>query len=240
MANNKLGKNHEKMKNHVLLVSAKLFLEQGYTNTTLREITAAADINLGSLINLFRNKEDILAALVEYVLEGQFTAAAKMLAGKTDDKILFYAAETTLQLYMAESSEHIRDLYSCAYSLPKSMDIIQHTITAKLEDIFREHLPNLETADFYKLEIASGGVMRAFMAAPCTIWFPMEQKVEAFLQATFKIYDVPQEKIAQAVAFVSQIDYKSVAQMTIDNMMDYLGEFGMRNENSEFGIRNAE
>lgn len=230
MANNRLGKNHEKMKNKVLFVSAKLFLEKGYTNTTLREITAAADINLGSLINLFRNKEDILAALVEYVLEGQFTAATKMLQGRTEDKILFYAAETTLQLYMAESGEHIRDLYNCAYSLPKSMNIIQQTITAKLETIFKEHLPNLGTLDFYKLEIASGGVMRAFMAAPCTIWFPMEQKVESFLQATFKIYDVPPEKIAESIAFVSQIDYKTMAQATIDNMIYYLEEFALKAE----------
>lgn len=227
MANLRPGKNHEKMKNHVLFVSARLFLENGYTNTTVLEIADAAQINRGSLLNLFRNKEDILAALVEYVLEGQFSAAEEMLAGKTDDKILFYAAETTLQLYMAESSEYIRDLYNCAYSLPKSMNIIQHTITAKLENIFKDHLPNLESSDFYKLEIASGGVMRAFMAAPCTIWFPMEQKVEAFLQATFKIYDVPQEKIAESIAFVSQIDYKTVAKTTIDNMIDYLAEYAL-------------
>lgn len=227
MANLRPGKNHEKMKNHVLFVSARLFLENGYTNTTVLEIADAAQINRGSLLNLFRNKEDILAALVEYVLEGQFSAAEEMLAGKTDDKILFYAAETTLQLYMAESSEYIRDLYNCAYSLPKSMNIIQHTITAKLENIFKDHLPNLESSDFYKLEIASGGVMRAFMAAPCTIWFPMEQKVEAFLQATFKIYDVPQEKIAESIAFVSRIDYKTVAKTTIDNMIDYLAEYAL-------------
>ncbi len=230
MANNKLGKNHEKMKNHVLFVSAKLFLENGYTNTTLREITAAADINLGSLINLFRNKEDILAALVEYVLEGQFSATAKMLEGKTDDKILFYAAETTLQLYLAESGEHIRDLYNCAYSLPKSMDIIQQTITVKLADIFKEHLPDLDISDFYKLEIASGGIMRAFVTVPCTMLFPMEQKVEAFLRSTFKIYDVSNEKIEQAVAFVSQIDYRSFAQATIDSMVKTLEEYVRKSE----------
>lgn len=227
MANLRPGKNHEKMKNRVLFVSARLFLEKGYTNTTILEIADAAEINRGSLLNLFRNKEDILAALVEYVLEGQFSAAEKMLAGRTDDKILFYAAETTLQLYMAESSEYIRDLYSCAYSLPKSMDIIQHTITAKLENIFKEHLPDFGTLDFYMLEIASGGVMRAFMSVPCTIWFPMEQKVKAFLQATFKIYDVPPEKIAEAIAFVSQINYKTVAKATIDNMIDYLEEYAL-------------
>lgn len=225
MANNKPGKNREQMSSQVLLVSSKLFLEKGYTNTTLRQIAAEADINIGSLINLFRTKEDILAALVEFVLEEQFGAAQTMLNGKTDDKILFYAAETTLQLYIAESEEHIRDLYSCAYSLPKSMEIIQKTITLKLESIFKEHLPKLDSSDFYKLEIASGGVMRAFMAAPCSVWFPMEQKVASFLQSTFKIYDVPKAKIDEAVAFVSQFDYKTVAKTTVDGMIALLQEY---------------
>lgn len=225
MANNKPGKNREQMRAKVLFVSAKLFLENGYTNTTLRQITTEAGINLGSLINLFHNKEDILAALVEFVLEGQFGAAEAMLEGKTEDKILFYAAETTLQLYMAESGEHIYDLYNCAYSLPKPMEIIQKTITLKLADIFKEQLPDLNTSDFYKLEIASGGVMRAFMAVPCSVWFPMEEKVASFLQSTFRIYDVPKAKIDEAIAFVSQFDYKAFAQTTVENMIALLRDY---------------
>lgn len=38
-----------------------------------------------------------------FVLDGQFEFTEKLLEGKTDDKILFYATETTLQLYMAET-----------------------------------------------------------------------------------------------------------------------------------------
>lgn len=73
-------------------------------------------------------------------------------------EILFYAAETILQLHMAESNENIRDLYSAAYSLPQTSSIILHMMTGKLEDIFKEHLPDLETKDFYKVEIVSGGI----------------------------------------------------------------------------------
>jgi len=46
------------------------------------------------------------------VLEGQFKAIGELLSDKTDDKILLYAAETPLQLYMAESSEHMREMYT--------------------------------------------------------------------------------------------------------------------------------
>lgn len=214
----------ELMRKKVLFISAKSFLEKGFTATTVKEIAKLADINIGSLMNLFKTKEDILAELVKYVLEGQFRETENLLKDKTDDKILFYAAETTLQLHMAESSEHIRDIYRAAYSLPATTDIIQQTITHKLEDIFKPSLPNLETKDFFELEIASGGIMRGFLTIPCDMYFTMDRKVRRFLETTFKLYDVPKEKIEEAIQFVSGFDFEEIAKQTIHAMLDYLDE----------------
>lgn len=224
MANVKPGRNHEEMKRRVLFVSAKFFLEKGYTATTLKEIAKTSEINIGSLMNLFKSKEDILCDLVKYVLEGQFFATTKLLKDKTDDKILFYAVETTLQLHMAESGEHVRDLYNAAYSMPKTTEIIQHTITHKLEEIFKPTLPHLETKDFFELEIASGGIMRGFMTIPCGMYFTMDRKVKRFLETTFKLYDVPKEKIQETIEFVSGFDFEAIAKQTIESMLSFLEE----------------
>lgn len=205
-----------------LYAAAKLFLEKGYSNTTMKEIAKAAGIEYNALNRTFRFKENILADLVTYVLREQFASATKLLAGVTDDQILYYAAETTLQLYIVESSEHIRDLYGAAYSLPTTTKIIQDTITGKLENIFKEHLPDLESKDFYEREIASGGIMRGFMTIPCDRYFTMERKVAAFLQTTFLVYEVPKKKIQEAIEFVSQFDYPKVAQDTINAMLNNL------------------
>lgn len=214
----------EAMRKQVLYVSARSFLEKGYTATTLKGIAQDADINIGSLMNLFKTKEDILADLVKYVLEKQFAATEALLQEKAGDKILLYAAETTLQLHMAESSEHIRDIYNAAYSLPKTTGIIQHTITRKLEEIFKPSLPQLETKDFFELEIASGGIMRGFMTIPCDMYFTMERKVKRFLETTFKLYDVPKEKIREAIDFVSGFDFEAIAKQTIESMLAFLKE----------------
>ena len=96
----------------ILHAAAQLFISQGYENSTMREIAAAAGIKYGSLGFNFKNKEAILCELVGFVLDSQFETVEKLLDGKTDDKILFYAAETTLQLYLAESSEHMREMYA--------------------------------------------------------------------------------------------------------------------------------
>lgn len=214
----------EQIRGKTLHAATKLFLEKGYSNATTREIAKHAGINVSAMNRAFGSKENILCELVNYVLEGQFETADRMVSGITMDPILYYAAETTLQLYMAESNENIRDLYAAAYSLPKTSEIIQHTITGKLERIFREHLPQLETKDFYELEIASGGIMRGFMARPCDMYFTMERKIACFLRATLLIYEVPKEKIQEAIAFVSQFDYPTIAAQTVQSMIGSLAD----------------
>lgn len=213
------GERTEQMRQKLLHSAATLFLEKGYSNTTVRQIAERAGTTTGTMARIFGAKENILAELVEYVLKEQFKSATQMLAGVTDDQILFYAAETTLQLYIVESNENIRDLYCAAYSMPATTAIIQDTITKKLEGIFKEHLPELESKDFYEREIASGGIMRGFMTIPCDRYFTMERKVAAFLQTTFLVYEVPKEKIQEAIEFVSRFDYPAIVKSTIGTML---------------------
>lgn len=206
----------------VLYAAAQLFLEKGFTQCSNREIADRAQVNVSSMNISFGPRENILCELVEFVLKGQFDATDALLQGITDDRILHYAAETTLQLHMAESSEAVRDLYAAAYSMPKTSAIIRQTITEKFAVIFAPYHPDYDVKDFYKLEIATGGIIRGFMTVPCDMWFTMEQKVEAFISASFHVLGVPEERIAEAVAFVSQFDFKAIAQQTIDHMLSEL------------------
>ncbi len=215
----KKGYDLKAIKAKVLHIAARMFLTEGYDQATIRKITAEANLSSGTVTYVFRTKESVVCELVKYVLEGQFAFTEKFLQGKTDDKILFYAAETTLQLYMAESNENVRKLYNVAYSLPNSSEIIYHMITEKLENIFNDTLPTWQTKDFYEREIASAGVMRNYMSVPCDMYFTMDRKVKGFIEATLLLYHVPEEKIKQAIAFVSQFDFAALAKQIIDGML---------------------
>ena len=210
------------VKSKVLHAAAKLFLEKGYTNSSLREIAAAADVAYGSMTFAFGTKEGILSELVGFVLDCQFEFTERLLDGKSKDKILFYAAETTLQLYMAESSEHIRELYSLSYSQQASSDIIYNKITTKLSEIFKDRYPDFTQGEFYEKELASAGIMRNYMTMPCGIYFTMDRKVRAFLENTFLLYELPKEKIKEATEFVMQFDFAELAKQVISNMLSYL------------------
>ena len=116
-------------------------------------------------------------------------------------------------------NENVRKLYNVAYSLPNSSEIIYHMITEKLESIFKETLPEWQTKDFYEREIASAGVMRNYMSVPCDMYFTMDRKVKGFIESTLLLYRVSDEKIKEAIEFVSQFDFETLAKQVIDGML---------------------
>ena len=138
---------YEAARRNALYAAAWMFLKFGYTDTSLRGVAKEAGISLSALLRTFGSKEGLLCALVDYVLDGQFTTAMELVSGVTDDPVLYYAAETTLKLYMAESDESIRDLYGAVYSLPESSELVRRSVTEKmLGRVFRAYLPEASPA----------------------------------------------------------------------------------------------
>ncbi len=211
------------LRSKVLYGAAKLFLEKGYSNTTTRGLAEYSGVNVSAMNRQFGSKENILCELIHYVMNGQFHIARELTEKATEDKLLYYAIETALQLHMAESHEAVRELYLTAYSLPHASELIHRAVSnLLLPKVFSAYLPEMSPEDFYQLEIASGGVIRGYIAVPCTAAFPIEQKVAHFLDAALRIYHVPEERIREAIDFVKQYDLGSIAKQTIASMLQEL------------------
>ena len=212
----------ETIRSKVLRAAAKLFLEEGYEKATIVRISEVAGVNRGSLCFTFKDKESMLCELVSYVLELQFKIAEEMTAGKTENKILFYAVETTLQLYLAESLEQMREMYNVSYSMTNSANVIYRYVSERLRDVFAPSLPKWEVKDFYEREIAAAGVMRNFISVPCDVYFTMDRKIRAFLESTLLLFRVPDKKIAEAVAFVEGFDWEAAVKDTMERLPAHL------------------
>ncbi|KRC00583.1 TetR/AcrR family transcriptional regulator [Duganella sp. Root198D2] len=65
----------DSLKTLLIAVSARLFREQGFDNTTVRDIAAAAGVQAGSWFYHFKSKQDILQAVIE---EGMQQALARI------------------------------------------------------------------------------------------------------------------------------------------------------------------
>ncbi|MCI6004319.1 MAG: helix-turn-helix domain-containing protein [Blautia sp.] len=82
-------------RNEILDVAERLFCTQGYDNTSTNDILAEIGIARGTLYYHFRNKEDILDAMIDRILDEIIRKAEKF-----DDSIE-YSAEVKKRMVLA-------------------------------------------------------------------------------------------------------------------------------------------
>lgn len=207
----------EQARQRILRACVRLFLQKGYHKTTVAEILRAAEVSASTFQNLFRAKEGVLGELIDVMFAGQF-AAARGAERREDDPILVYAVETCLQLTLTELDENLRDIYLEAYTSPAALERI-HTYTAEeLSRIFAPYHPGAKLSDFYEMELGSAGIMRGYMAQPCTIYFPLERKLARFLQLSLGAYGVPAAEQARAQAHIAGMDMRALAMEVMQRL----------------------
>ncbi|MGN0301990.1 MAG: TetR/AcrR family transcriptional regulator [Anaerotardibacter sp.] len=201
----------------ILQVCVKLFLEKGYHQTTTNQILKEAQVSSSSFQNLFHNKEGVLLELVKSMYGNQFESARNSI---TPDYplVYLYAVETAIQITLTELNENLREIYLEAYTLKPTLDYIQDTTSKEIYRIFSPYQPELTEQDFKELEFGSAGLMRGYMANPCNGEFTLESKLNKFHTLVLRGYKVPEEEVQQVLAFVANLDMRSIAQSVVEEL----------------------
>ena len=216
-----LRRDSSETKRKILTVCVRLFLKQGYKNTSVSQIVDEAGVARGSYLNLFPTKDKILLDLTETMFGGQF-GVARSIADSKLPPVYAYAVETAIQLTLTELNENLREIYIEAYSLPETSEYIYLHTTAELKQIFSANFPDYSDSDFYEMEIGTAGLMRNYMARKCDIHFPLERKLSRFLTAAMRVYRVPEDELEQAVRFVERLDIRSIAERVMHSLFQTL------------------
>ena len=216
----------------ILQTCVRLFLEKGYHQTTMQMILREARVSSSSFQNLFQSKDGVLLELVKFMFENQF-GIARNVAGDMLPPVYVYAAETALQITLTELNENLREIYLEAYTQARSLDYIQHATARELYHIFGVYQPELTEQDFYELEFGSAGLMRGYMANPCTADFPLERKLNKFVTLALRGYKVPEDEVQRALAFLAGLDMRGIAQRAME---DLFRQLAMRYEFSLDGL----
>ena len=216
----------------ILQACVRLFLENGYHQTTMLQILSEAQVSSSSFQNLFRSKDGVLLELVDFMFENQF-GMARSVAGAELPPVYVYAAETALQITLTELNENLREIYLEAYTQEHLLDYIQRATAKELHRIFGPYQPGLTEQDFYELELGTAGLMRGYMANPCTADFPLERKLEKFLTLALRGYKVPERELQQVLSFLAGLDIRGIAQKVMEELFCRLA---MRYEFSPEGL----
>lgn len=61
--------NYESKRLELIQIAFKIFMEKGYENTTITDILRASGISKGAMYHYFDKKEDILDAVLNYIID---------------------------------------------------------------------------------------------------------------------------------------------------------------------------
>ena len=206
----------------ILTASTALFMQKGFERTTFTDIAKLSGVLKSKILYEFSSKEEILGFLVTRFLDGVAVASEAVSKKLTDDKVLIFIANEVLQLYMAEMNEDMRNLYLAGYSMPKTSEEVLKRKTNMMYEAFGEIFPTFEIKDFYETEIASIGIMRAYITIPCDMYFTIESKAKRLVTMLMRIYNAEDEKITEALEFIKKIDFEAVAKKAVQSVFNEL------------------
>lgn len=154
---------HKKeLKRRVLDVSRDLFLEKGYTKTTINEITKNAGITTGSLYHFFKGKDDILLQLTQEVFELAAAMSDGMLGQKAAPSLRF-SLEIGTQLYFIVKYRAIAELYLAAHESADIARMIVQSAQTRNQNLFQKSCPDFSPDDYYATALAVKGIFHSFI-----------------------------------------------------------------------------
>ena len=208
-------------KKRILSACVRLFLEKGYRGTTVAEIVREAHVSVSTFQNIFHAKDGVLIELVQFMFSNQFGVARKI-AGEAAAPVYIYAVETSIQLTLTERNEVLRDIYVEAYMQKEAAEYINRNTAKELYRIFGSYQPQLSESDFYEMEIGSAGIMQAYMAHKCDIYFTLDKKLERFLTMSLRAFCVPEAEIKNVIAFIQKLDMCNLADQVMQHLFQAL------------------
>lgn len=111
MARNK--KSSEKIQ-RITEISRRLFIQNGYDNTSIRDILNEAGISTGSLYNFFGNKEEILLSIYKDILK-QINQTCEEITSGLDNPLLKFSVSIALQAIVFMNNLSRKNIYFAAF-----------------------------------------------------------------------------------------------------------------------------
>ena len=222
MANIRSEAESRELHRQIFTAATAMFMQKSFEKTTITDIAKLSGVPKAKILYEMNSKKEILGHLVTRFLDGVTSASDAVSKKLTDDNVLIFIANEVLQLYMAEMNEDMRNLYLAGYSMPKTSEEVLKRRTNMMYGAFSEAFKNFELKDFYETEIASMGIMRAYMTVPCDMYFTIEAKAKRLVTMLLLIYKAEDGKINEALEFIEKIDFKAVAKKAVESVFNEL------------------
>ena len=204
----------------IIQTATRMFLENGYTATSVKAIANALDMSTGHLTFYFPTKEHLLALLVKMLCRYQWELMEQAAdEGKTS--LMALCLELTSMAACCEESEIAKDFYLSAYTHPMTLDIIRQNDIEKARQVFgKDYCSTWKDQNFREAELLVSGIEYATMMTTESS-APLDVRIAGAIGAVMLIYSVPDEIRKMKISKVLATDYRGLGKQILRGFIEY-------------------
>jgi len=206
----------------IIQVASRLFLERGYSKTSIKAIADELDISTGHLMFYFPTKEHLLAVLVRMLCDFQW----RMMQNKVQEgntSVMALCLELMTMAAMCEDDEVAKDFYISAYTRPLTLEIIRKNDAERAQMIFAQYCPDWEHHHFTEAEILVSGIeYTTLMTAGEPV--PLDIRIAGALNSILMTYNVPEEIRRMKIGKILAMDYRELGKRVLNEFRHYVEE----------------
>lgn len=209
-------------KMEIVQVATKMFLEKGYTSTSIKSICDELQISTGNLTFYFPTKEHILAELVEMLCNFQRKIMYDIVK-EGNTSLAALCLELATMAAMCEEDEILKDFFLSSYSHPLTLEIIRKNDAERAQMVFKEYCPDWDEQDYVEAEILVSGIEYATLMTTDDS-LPLEVRISGALNNIMTTYNVPEEVRKAKIAKILSLDYHEIGRRIVIEFKEYVNK----------------
>lgn len=201
-------------------VANRMFLERGFSNTSVKAIAQELGISTGHITFYYPTKEHLLAILVEKLCDFQWQMMNQTVdEGKTS--LMAICLELVAMAAICEENEIAKDFYLSSYTNPMCLEIIRKSDTRRAKEVFGEYCTGWNEEDFAEAETLVSGIEYAtLMTTPASA--SLETRIAGALNQIMTLYNVPANVRKMKIDKVLAMDYGNIGRRIFTEFTEYI------------------
>ena len=201
-------------------VANRMFLERGFSNTSVKAIAQELGISTGHITFYYPTKEHLLAILVEKLCDFQWQMMNQTVdEGKTS--LMAICLELVAMAAICEENEIAKDFYLSSYTNPMCLEIIRKSDTRRAKEVFGEYCTGWNDENFAEAETLVSGIEYATLMTTHDS-ASLEIRIVGALNQIMTLYNVPEDVRKMKIDKVLAMDSGHIGRRIFTEFTEYI------------------
>lgn len=209
-------KEHEaEVRRKITKAARRLFQDQGYNQTTIRQITQAAEVKTGSLYHFYQDKEDIFSTIVREVFYRVAERTNELVPA--EELLLQSACELSWHIHSMLLDERTAELYVVTYNSPRISALILADQVQRSQYLFGQRHSRFQKEDHQLRAMYIKGFLQAIaLRISSGEAIALHPTIEKAVQLMFRLYDISSAEVQKVLQHLPDLPIEDLVRQALE------------------------